>query len=38
MSFSKEDAKIILQDLLNKEFPKVAEKRKIVTREKEFAF
>jgi hypothetical protein len=38
MSFSKEDAKIIIQDLLNKEFTKVAEKRKIVTRDKEFAF
>lgn len=38
MSFTKEDAKIIIQDLLNKEFPKVAEKRKIVTRDKEYAF
>jgi hypothetical protein len=38
MSFTKEDAKIILQDILNKEFPTVSEKRKIVTRDKEFAF
>lgn len=37
MSFTKEDAKIILQDLLNKEFTKIAEKRRIVTREKEYA-
>ncbi len=38
MSFTIDDAKIIIQDLLNKEFPKVSEKRKITTRDKEYAF
>ena len=38
MSFEKEDIKVIIQDVLNTEFSDNSEKRKIVTRDKEFAF
>jgi len=35
--FTLDKVKDILQEVVNKEFPKVAEKRKIITRQKEFA-
>lgn len=38
MSFTLEDAKNIIQDILNKEFPNNSERRKILSRDKEFAF